>query len=101
MALSWVKVIGAQTGRDVYVNDNFIDPAGTVGDPFEVETGQDTFMLLRPDKSVERSVNAKIVLHDDEDDPQIVDMSVSTAAATASAAPLPAKPSAKPRGSTS
>lgn len=105
MALSWVKVTGAaaDAGRDVYVNGNFIDPAGTVGEPFQVETGQDTFMLLRPDKSVERSVKARIELHDEENDPQIVDISTATAPAAAmtSAAAPRTKPRATPRGSTS
>jgi hypothetical protein len=85
MALSWVKVSGAKNGRDIFVNGNFIDAAGTVGTPFRVETGMNTFALLKPDKSVERSVNAVVELHGDKGDPQVVNIG----AGPAPAAPVP------------
>ena len=91
MALSWVKVTGATTGRDVFVNGNFIDAAGGIGTPFRVETGMNTFALLKADKSVERSVNAVVELHGDKNVPQIVDMSAGPAPAAGPAlAPGPA-----------
>ncbi len=89
MALSWVKVIGAENHREVFVNGNFIDAAGTINTPFRVETGMNSFALLKPDKSVERSVNAVVELHGDKMDPQIVTMS-TTAAPAAAPPPGPA-----------
>jgi len=94
MALSWVKVTGAAAddGRDVYVNGNYVDPAGAVGSPFRVETGQNTFALLKPDKSVDRSVTAVIDLHPKRTNPQLVDIGVPVAPAVAAAPSGPATP---------
>jgi len=93
MALSWVKVVGAPSddGRDVFVNGNFVDPAGSVGTPFRVETGQDTFALLKPDMSVERSVTVIVDLHPKKTDPQLIDIGAPAAPAVA-AAPAAAGP---------
>ena len=92
MALSWVKVIGAaaDSGRDVFVNGNFVDPAGTVGNPFRVETGQNTFALLKPDQSVDRSVTVVVDLHTTKTDAQSVDISPPVAPAVAAAMPAAA-----------
>jgi len=89
MALSWVKVVGApaDSGRDVFVNGNFVDPAGLVGTPFRVETGQDTFALLNPDLSVDRSVTVVVDLHPKKTDPQIVEMPPPVAPAVGAAPP--------------
>ena len=89
MALSWVKVVGAAKDRSVYVNGNFIDPAGTVGKPFRVETGLNTFALLNPDKTIERSLDATISLHQNKGNPQLVDLSLASAPETASDEPAP------------
>lgn len=90
MALSWVNVTGAAAGRAIFVNGNFVDAAGTVGNPFRVETGLNTFMLLKPDKSVEISIDAVIALHNDRNDPQLVAMG------GASAPPVPGPASQGP-----
>jgi len=83
MALSWVKVIGAATDadRDIFVNGNYIDAAGTINTPFRVETGKNTFALLKPDMSVDCSVDAVVELHGDPSDPQLVNIRVVVAAA--------------------
>jgi hypothetical protein len=89
VALSWVKVVGAAKGRSVFVNGNFIDPAGKVGNPFRVETGLNTFALLNPDKTVERSLDATVDLHQNKSDPQLVDLSLASPPVTASNEPAP------------
>jgi hypothetical protein len=49
VALCWVRVVRSDdggVGDDVYVNSNYIDPAGFVGTAFKTETGRDTFETL-------------------------------------------------------
>jgi len=72
MALSWVQVVGASRGRDVFVGSNDIDPAGEVCTPFEVQTGQNTFRLLRDDGS-EEDKRVVVVVQHDQTNPQLVD----------------------------
>jgi hypothetical protein len=45
MASTWVKVEGPPS-REVFVNGQLLDPAGTTDRPFSVEIGQNTFLLL-------------------------------------------------------
>ena len=50
--LSWVNVVrddGSGAGNDVFVDGQFADPAGFVGEPFRTDTGQHTFQTLGPD----------------------------------------------------
>jgi hypothetical protein len=52
----WVKVTradGGGVGNDVYVNGNFVDPAGVVGTPFQVETGKDIFQTLDANQKID------------------------------------------------
>jgi hypothetical protein len=56
METSWVNVKrsdGEGLGNKVYVNGNYIDTAGVVGTPFEVETGDDIFETLDSNKKVD------------------------------------------------
>jgi hypothetical protein len=72
MALSWVQVVGATKGRDVFVGSNDIDAAGQVCTPFQVQTGRNTFRLLRDDGSEEARRVVTVTAHD-KATPQIVD----------------------------
>ena len=72
MALSWVQVVGATRGRDVFVGSNDIDPAGQVCTPFQVQTGRNTFRLLTDDGGEEARVVATVTLHG-RGAPQVVD----------------------------
>ena len=72
MALSWVQVVGATNGRDVFVGSDDIDPAGQVCTPFQVQTGRNTFRLLRDDGSEEARQVVTVTLRG-EADPQVVD----------------------------
>lgn len=93
MALSWVQVVGASKGRDVFVGSNDISPAGQVCTPFQVQTGRNTFRLLRDDGSEEDRRVVTVVQHD-QANPQIVDfngpercLSQSTAGSSAGGVP--------------
>jgi hypothetical protein len=49
MADSWVRVVrsdGAGVGDAVFVDGNYIDPAGVIGMPFVTDTGQHTFETI-------------------------------------------------------
>ncbi len=50
MALTWVKVVrpdGASgNSDDVYVNGQYVDAAGEIGAPFQVQSGDKTFETL-------------------------------------------------------
>ena len=70
-----VKVVGAKPGRSVFLNGIHTEPAGVVGTPFQVQTGLNTFELLRPDGTDEVALDVDVSLHDDEQQPQIIDMS--------------------------
>ncbi len=72
MALSWVQVVGATRDRDVFVGSNDIDPAGQVCTPFQVQTGRNTFRLLRDDGTEEARRVVTVSQHD-QTKPQIVD----------------------------
>ncbi len=56
MAQSWVKVRrldGGGVGNNVYVNGNYVNPAGVVGTPFQVETGMDIFETLDANQKID------------------------------------------------
>jgi hypothetical protein len=80
--MSWVKVIGAAIGREVFVNGNHVDAAGFIGTPFEVDAGLDTFELLTLGGTVEQSVGVVIADQGSPQNPQIVNMSSAPAAKT-------------------
>jgi hypothetical protein len=49
MSLAWVKVTrsdGNGHGNNIYVDGNFVEPAGIVGEPFKTNTGSSTFETL-------------------------------------------------------
>ena len=49
MPLSWVKVVrsdGGGTGDDVYIDANYVDVAGFVGQALATDSGQHTFETL-------------------------------------------------------
>lgn len=51
MADCWVRVgrsDGGGVGDNVYVDGNYVDPAGVVGMPFLTDTGQHTFETIDP-----------------------------------------------------
>ncbi|HYM71396.1 MAG TPA: hypothetical protein VET89_00325 [Stellaceae bacterium] len=46
MAETWVRAVrsdGGGSGEDLFLDGNFVDPAGVVGVSFMTETGQHTF----------------------------------------------------------
>lgn len=56
METSWVNVKrsdGGGVGNKIYVNGNYVDVAGLVGTPFEVETGDNIFETLDLNKKVD------------------------------------------------
>jgi len=49
MPLSWVKVVrsdGGGSGDNVYVDANYVDVAGFIGQPLATDSGQHTFETL-------------------------------------------------------
>jgi len=49
MADCWVRVVrrdGGGIGENVYVDSNYVDPAGVIGTPFVTDTGQHTFETI-------------------------------------------------------
>jgi hypothetical protein len=54
MALSWVNVVrsdGLGVGDDVYVNGNYVQAAGKIDTPFQVQTGTSTFEADGPNNN--------------------------------------------------
>lgn len=52
----WVKVTradGGGVGNNVYVNGSYVNPAGVVGTPFQVETGMDIFETLDGNQKID------------------------------------------------
>ena len=52
MPLSWVKVVrsdGGGAGENVYIDANYVDVAGFVGQPLATDSGQHTFETLDAD----------------------------------------------------
>ena len=52
MATTWVKVIWKRLA-DVFINRQFVEPAGEINTPFKVEIGQNTFTVLTPEREIE------------------------------------------------
>jgi hypothetical protein len=49
MPLSWVKVVrndGGGTGDSIFIDANYVDVAGFVGQPLATDSGQHTFETL-------------------------------------------------------
>jgi len=63
MVNCWVKVVrsdGNGTGDDVFVNGNYVDPAGAIGTAFLVATGGNIFETLAADQSVDWAMTQTI-----------------------------------------
>ena len=53
MADCWVRVVrrdGGGIGENVYVDGNYVDPAGAIGTPFVTDTGKHTFETIDTDE---------------------------------------------------
>ncbi len=70
---SWVNVLWTTKGRDVFLNGNLEDASGQTGTPFVVETGMNTFTLLKSDGSVQAEKRQRIAAAT-QNDPVIVDL---------------------------
>ena len=49
MALGWVKIVrsdGGGAGDDVFIDANYVDVAGFIGQPLATDSGQHTFETL-------------------------------------------------------
>jgi hypothetical protein len=85
MALTWVKVVrpaGASgDSDDVYVNGQYVDAAGEIGVPFQVESGQNRFDTLGATGAPDWSKTANVQNPTSQQQPQLVVLARVAAAA--------------------